>query len=835
MSNKKNHSFSEKIDKTKLKQELIADLDEFLLEEVDLEGRPSGRAKALAELDKLIRQDLPYGQILSTIKQETKQTVLEKPEETDAQSASGDKFGASRSDSIHSDYILNLRAQAKTAPVKPKIVEKNAWQRFKEKVKKDKVKENQTSKETDKAQTAEFYIPEMPPASRQFIWPESNTRILVARLSVFIIILFLVLLPIRGLSLFGKFLGDKDKILGLGQNGLLDLQAGVISASGNSYESAQTDFEESLKSFQEARDILGTYDKWLVKTAGLMPIIGKPLSLSQDMLLVATNISEAATILNQKLQTQANPTQYLSVIDEQINATLPYLEDANKKLKGISTALLPDQLRPYFDSLKVYLPKTVENLRNLDEMFGALSEFLGHNSEKRYLVLFQNNNELRPTGGFIGSFALIDLYQGKIVGMEIPKGGTYDLSAGQVVKLKAPTALSRINPNFNIWDANWWYDFPKSAKKITDFYETAGGSSVDGVVAINAQVLKDLLVVTGPITLDKYNLTITSENIFDRLQEEVELNYDKEANTPKAVIADLVPVVLEKILANTSKQKDIVSVFAKSLSSKDIQIYSSQEDLESKIDSFGWSGKSLSNDRDYLAVINTNIGGGKTDNEVYQEIDHKAEIGANGEVINTVRLTRTNSGSVDNIFAGTGGSNTSYVRFYVPLGSQFVEGLGFDMVPDNYFINDAGAKLDADILQEEKNKMTDEASGVEVYNSLDKGVMAGWMTIKPGETKTVLIKYKLPFKLELRDPLVNSWRDKLFTGGWKLDNYSLLVQSQSGQQNSIFNSSVILPSGTKVIWNNASDKQDMNVVDNLITYKQVLNRDHYFGFILATK
>lgn len=818
MANKKKHFSEKKIDTAKLKQELTADLDEFLLEEGDLTTRKSGREKALAELDKLIRQDLPYAEILSTIKQETKTSQPAVRAKT-----------TNHSDPQHSSYVLDLKDRPRVEKSKP---DKNSpvwWSKIKP------TRKSTPPQSMSKAAIDEFSTPDLPAIKRHFVWPEWSSRTLVSRLLVFIVILFLVLLPIRGLSLFGKFLGDKDKILGLGKNGLLDLQAGVISASGNSYESAQANFEEALKNFQDARDILGNYNQWLVKTAGLMPIVGKPLSLSQDMLVVATNISEAATILNQKLQTQSNPTQYLAVIDKQINQTLPYLEDANKKLEGISTALLPEQLRPYFNSLKIYLPKTVENLHNLDEMFDTLSEFLGHNSEKRYLVLFQNNNELRPTGGFIGSFALIDLYQGKIIGMEIPQGGTYDLSAGQKIKIKAPEALSRINPNFNIWDANWWYDFPTSAKKITDFYQTSGGSSVDGVVAINAQVLKELLVVTGPITLDKYNLTISSDNLYNRLQEEVELNYDKEANAPKAVIADLVPVVLEKILANTEKQKDIVSVFAKSLSSKDIQIYSKQEDIEAKIDNFGWSGKALDNDRDYLAVVNTNIGGGKTDNDVYQEIDHRAEISASGEIVNTVRLTRTNQGSVDNPFAGTGGSNTSYIRFYIPQGSQFLEGLGFDTVPDSYFIEDTGAKEDADIAREEKNKMTDASSAVEIYSSLDKDVLGGWLTIGPGETKTVLVKYKLPFKLDLKDPLVNNWRDKLFTGGWKLDNYSLLVQSQSGQQNSIFNSSVILPDKAKVIWNNASDKQNMNVVDNLVTYNQILNRDHYFGFILATK
>jgi len=460
---------------------------------------------------------------------------------------------------------------------------------------------------------------------------------------------------------------------------------------------------------------------------------------------------------------------------------------------------------------------------------------LGHDTEKRYLVLFQNNNELRATGGFIGSISMFDVYQGQINNIETPEGGTYDLDAGQIVKYKAPQALSLINPYFNIWDANWWADFPTSAEKITTMYESSSGSSINGVIAINAEVLRELLLVLGPIEMEEYGVTISANNLYAVLQEEVELNSGEENSKPKAIISDLVPKVLEELLTNYEKQKDIIAVFAGMLASKDIQVYSTDKDIQNRINDFGWSGKMLNTDRDYLSVISTNIAGGKTDNDIYQTIDHQAEINTNGEIINTVKITRTNKGPLENPFAGIEGGNVSYLRVHVPLGSEFIESIGFDKLPDSYFNTVApGARLDMDVAKEEE-KMVDVNSGTEMYQSLDKTVFANWMALKPGETKTALVKYKLPFNLDLEDPLINNWAQNLFQYDLQLDNYSLLVQSQSGSKNNIFNSSILIPSNLKVVWKNAYNEDNVGITENLVTYSEQLNRDQYFGFIVATK
>ncbi|MBU1203106.1 DUF4012 domain-containing protein [Patescibacteria group bacterium] len=801
-----------------LKQELLEELDDFLVDE-NLVGlvKTEKKKKALEELDKLIKQDLSYPQILSALKKDVKEEIVTEPKANNSSIASP------------SNHVLDLRSNKNSPKSKESVFKKyqGSWQRTVEKINNPKLKKAKTQQivpkePTNKTSKIAFYVPAI------------GLSALASRLAVFVLVLAVILMPIRALVFYGQIKDDKAKIIDLGQRGMLSLESGVILASENSYQEAQSNFDEALDNFSQARQVLDEYHKWMLNAAGVLPIVGKPISLSSNMLNIASNISEAAGILSQKMQNNESPTDYIAVLNTQIDKTLPYLEKANKDLDGISSNILPANMQVYFDSLKDYLPSTIESLKSLNQTFDTILPLLGHDAEKRYLVLFQNNHELRPTGGFVGSFAMFDVYRGKIVNLDIPEGGLYDLEAGQGPAIKAPDALSLINSHFNIWDANWWYDFPSSAKKITWFYNQAGQSSIDGVIAINADVLQDLLAVLGPIRLDGYNLTIDQFNVFEVLQEEVELNYDKEENKPKAVVADLVPIVLERLLSNTEKQKEIVSVLVQTLAKKDIQIYSNHPDIQSQIADFGWAGQALSTNRDYLAVINTNIGGGKTDNYIYQTIDHQAEIMPNGEIIDTVRITRSHRGDKDNPFAGLDGGNFSYIRVYTPLGSDFIQAIGFDSRPFSYIQADNNAQLDPDIAQEEY-KMIDSESSTEIFSSLDKTVFAGWTALKPGETKTVSIKYKLPFKLNTSDPLINDWWQKILKKDIRLDNYSLLVQSQSGLKNNIFYSSILLPNNLKVIFNNATDSDSLNITNDLITYSTELVRDQYFGFIVASK
>ncbi|MBT4349823.1 DUF4012 domain-containing protein [bacterium] len=802
-----------KADFKELKHSLVDELDDFLF---DNNLPIKEKNAAFTELDRLIKQDLTEATLLIDSYKKVNKLTEAKSIKSKIRTSKVKQLDADQVN--QSGNVLDLRQQKPLKKPRKKLFS-STWNK--------KIKIHLAKTKFKKVKISE----------KKITLPKFNLGIkhLGLRLAMFAVLVAVILLPIRGLMVFGQFQADKGVIFELGKSGLANLQSGILSASENSHTQADADFEQALQNFNAIKGILNEYESWMLTAGSKLPLIGTPISLSTNLLEIANNISQAAVSLNKKLQNNESVTEHIAFIDKQIELTLPYLQTAAKDLGRINTAKLPEELQEYFIVLQANLPQLTDSLGNLQEVFDVLLEVLGHDQEKRYLVLFQNNNEIRATGGFIGSFALLDIYQGKIKHLEVPKGGMYDLEAGQTVKIKAPQALSLINPYFNIWDANWWPDFPTSAKKINWFYQNFGGSAIDGIIAINADVLQDLLQVVGPIDLPDYNLVVSADNFFEVIQEEVEFNYDKESNTPKAIIADLTPLVLEKLLTSKDKQKDLVKVLVNQLASKDIQIYLNDSKIQAKVHQFAWSGAALDSQKDYLQVVNTNIAGGKTDNDIQQNIDHQAEILANGEIINTVRITRTNNGRSDNPLSGFEGGNVSYLRFYVPNGSEFIEAVGFDQLPEGYFHSvDAGTMEDEDILAEEE-KMIDANSNTEIYQSLNKTVFANWLALKPGETKTVAIKYKLPFTLDVSDPLINNWWQKLFKGDIQLDNYSLLVQSQSGSKNTILNSSILLPDNLRVVWNKAISDQQMSVNNKVVTYTNKLIGDQYFGFIVTTK
>ncbi len=789
--------------KLKINKDFLEDdIDQFLLNN---KNDDLAKKDAFNKLDHLIRNDLSNSTLLNLAKKDKLSKVSQELEREYIKS---------------SNNILDLRILNK----KEKKVRRNL------KINIPKINIPKINIPNLKIKNIYFNIP-------KFNFNNSNYSFkgLYSKVIIFALILLIILLPIQGFIFIGKIQKDKVTLLDLGQEGLIGLRSGIISASEAEYDLAKIDFKNALNSFNQLKELLAKHYNWTFKIGSGLPIIGGTLSLGDNLLNLASNISQAGIVFNEKLGIEEDLTEYLFFISERIKRVLPYLYSSENNLDDINLGILPHNLEPYIEDLRFSLPNIISNLETLENVFNILIDILGHSSEKRYLVLFQNNNELRATGGFIGSFAVLDIYKGNINNLEIPKGGTYDLTAGQKVLYQSPKALSLIAPHFYIWDANWWPDFSFSASKILKFYEEAGNSSVDGVIAINADVLKELLKAIGPITLENYNTVITSSNLFDVLEEEVELNYDKEKNEPKAIIADLAPRILEKLFSSNNK-KEIASILVKTLAQKDIQIFLDDYNKQAEIEKFNWTGDMQETNKDYLFIVNTNLAGGKTDNKIYQTIDHQVEIQNNGDIIDTVRITKINDGEKDDIFQGLDGDNIHYLRIYTPLGSEFIEALGFDdMGTELFHIPSEYANLDNDISKEEKNKMIDNISNTEIYQSLGKTVFANWTRIKAGESKTFSLKYKLPFKININDSLVNNWIKKIFKKGLTLDNYSLLIQSQSGSKNTILNSSVILPNRSKIIWNKASEKKYMSVIDGLVTYNTKLNQDKYFGFVIASK
>jgi len=201
--------------------------------------------------------------------------------------------------------------------------------------------------------------------------------------------------------------------------------------------------------------------------------------------------------------------------------------------------------------------------------------------KKRYLILFQNNQELRATGGFIGSYAQLDLDQGAITSLEV--FDIYQPDGQFLGYIPAPPGVREYlssGRGLRLPDANWWADFPASAQQILAFFALGKTNQIDGVISLNLDLVIELLKITGPIYVPDYQVTVTPGNVAEVLR------YNREDFFPGSIakqqllsafftqlrfkLPELIPI----------QQRQILSLVQAQLTTKNIQIYAQDIQLQ---------------------------------------------------------------------------------------------------------------------------------------------------------------------------------------------------------------------------------------------------------------
>jgi len=643
--------------------------------------------------------------------------------------------------------------------------------------------------------------------------------------AIFIGCAILLILPLQAYTYYQELQGTKDQILVLAGGAIDSLKSAQQAASRLDLDAASVEFEQAKNSFSLALDQVNGIRGLALKILKLIPGPGDSVEAGVNLLQAGQILAEVGqTLTAAGSNVLSNPSHdyYQSLVDLEKNfeaATVKFGQ-AKEKIQKVKPENLPAQYRANFNQVLAAMPTAEKGLNDLRLVAKAALKVLGHGQWQRYLIMFANNNELRGSGGFFGSFALLDVDRGKIKKMEIPAGGTYDVQGQLIPQVISPEPLHLINPRWEFQDSNWWPDYPTTAKKIQWFYENAGGPSTNGVVLMTATLMSNLLSALGPIELPEYNAVVSGDNFATETQKIIRSERDKESSQPKQIIADLGPEVLERLF---SVQGDtllkLLEILKQGLNEKQLLVYFNDSELEKIILSFDWGGKLKETDGDYLSVVHSNLAGGKTDAVITEKIEHQAEIMADGSIVDTVKLTRTHNGPNDkNPFTGV--QNNSYVRFYVPGGSSLIEAKGFKKPEAKYFeATPPELKKDVDLISIETNKFYDEPSGTDVYWENGKTVFGNWLQLKPGETGEAVIKYRLPFKIKA-DSLND--QNNLY--------YSLLAQKQSGSLGSDLISVLKLNDSLKVLDQFPKDLKENN---RQIIFNQKLNTDQFYSVVLA--
>ena len=653
-------------------------------------------------------------------------------------------------------------------------------------------------------------------------WPKT--------ISVFSLICLLLISPIYVFFFFGKVNDVKGKVLGVSYEAYDYLQQAQTQTQNLNIDQAQADFSKASDSFKSAQTELSSINSILLNLGQLIPVQGSKVKTGRALLLAGQALSEAggqiaeaiAPLVQEKLsvlvdgqEQQVNLVESLIVGTEQLRPALLKLKLANQYLLDVDIEAIPADYQEQINLVLTSLPELSESFEQVMSLLDIFLNMLGRDQARRYLVVFQNNHELRPTGGFLGSFALIDIEKGLVKEVEVPGGGPYEINTFLKETVVAPEPLHLVNPHWYIQDSNWFPDWPESAQKIIWFYENSGGPSVDGVLALTPTVIEQLLLVTGPIAMPDYDVTVNAANFVSLTQNLVEVEYDKETNKPKQFIGDLLPVILEKVFAGEALEEnafDVLKTLHQALAQKFILLYFQDQELQEQIVDLGWAGEIKQVNGDYLMVNNANIGGGKTDGVIDEIIEHQSDIQADGSIIDTVTIKRIHRGKIGDPWTGL--DNVNYVRVYVPAGSQLIEADGFSRIDNWRFQNaDPDFEQDADLRRIEQNSYVEDRTKTRISQEFNKTVFGNWLVVSPGQSTKATFRYKLPFKITDQT-----------------DRYSLFIQKQPGSFGSYLISEVTFPDTYSAIWAYPDNRLELSPTS--AQFEHDLATDQFFGLVV---
>ncbi|MDO8592324.1 MAG: DUF4012 domain-containing protein [bacterium] len=364
----------------------------------------------------------------------------------------------------------------------------------------------------------------------------------------------------------------------------------------------------------------------------------------------------------------------------------------------------------------------------------------GYPDQAAFLVMLENNDELRPSGGFLGTYGILQTKDGDITDFYTDDIYHLDMPAQSRMNIEPPPPIKKyLNSKWYLRDANWSPDWPASARRIEWFYQTESGlnpqarkiSGFNGVVALTPKLITDFLAVTGPLVIE--GQTYDKFNFQDLLQYRVEKGYQRLGVSSwqrKQVIGEIAKELKKKIFALSAGQLPLImEALSASLLSKDLQLYFTDPQLEKIAVDSGWAGEIKNYSGDYLMAVDANLGALKTDAVMSRGLEYEVVQGSNG-LFSRLALSYANNGRED--WKTT--AYKSYTRIFVPLGSELIGISGY-----------APGQID---------------SGREA----GKTWFGFYLTVAPGKINRLTVKYKLPVSI--------------FSAG----GYSLYLQKQAGKE-----------------------------------------------------
>lgn len=404
----------------------------------------------------------------------------------------------------------------------------------------------------------------------------------------------------------------------------------------------------------------------------------------------------------------------------------------------------------YHEDLTIFLNQTLDSLAKVKKLLPVISQLFITDKPKTYLILFQNNMELRPTGGFIGSVGFLEVLQGKIVDFKIMDVYTIDGQLKGHVEPPVPIRKYLAQPNWFLRDSNFDPDFALTGYQAKWFLQKTIGKNVDGVIAVNLFFVQDILSSVGPVILSDFNNEeISSVNLFVKANTFIQKDFFPGSSQKKDFLTALSTSLQNKLTGSENLPwLQLLTTVKNSLDHKNILINVDDKSLQELLEKEGWAGRiteirclSESSDclPDYLALNEANLGVNKANYFVSKSVAIEKMINDQGKIITDLTISYENKSLAQ---AFHGGSYVNYLRILVPTGSNLlsISLNNVSLTPDQVEISSYG---------------------------VNKTVFATLLKIAQANRGVLKLSYSLPFNV---DPNIR--------------NYQFFYQKQPGDKSS---------------------------------------------------
>jgi len=465
---------------------------------------------------------------------------------------------------------------------------------------------------------------------------------------------------------------------------------------------------------------------------------------------------------DKKEEKEMTTEERLILVLDTLDKIQPNLDQIGEKLDLAQIEI--DKINPRRYPQSLFGKKIRENVVNLVENIDGVAQtvkeikpiithlkpILGVDKPKNYLLLFQNDAELRPTGGFLTAYAILSVDQGKLGTSNSHDIYSLDNRFGN--RLPVPDPIKNYHKNVFSWhlrDMNLSPDFKVSMDTFLENYgKVENISKLDGVIAVDTQVLVDLLRVLGPIGVGGFgNFSAENDARCDCPQVfyELELYADQPATglreERKGIIGPLMHSILLNAMGSPRKQWPLfMNVLFTNIAEKHLLLYFFDENIQTTIEALNASARLKDYDGDYLHVNDCNFAGAKSNMFIKESLTQEIEVASDGTITKTLTIDYKNPAPPSNCNLEAGelclnGLYRDWVRVYVPKGSELMEVKGSEVEAKTY-----------------------EDLGKTVFEAF----YGDQSPLRPEGKAQLVFKYKLPFKYDKGQP------------------YKILIQKQPG-------------------------------------------------------